>query len=65
MVQFAVAMKDNDWTLFRNGEVLSQGMSRSRALERAQELAADAHEAGQDVELLVQGYFGELVSRRL
>ena len=65
MVQFAVAMKDKDWTVFRDGEVLAQGMSRSRAIEQAQDLAADAREAGHDVELLVQEYFGELKRRRL
>ena len=65
MVQFAVAMKDNDWALFRNGEVLTRGLSRSRTLERAEDLAADAREAGQEVELLVQDYFGELRRRRL
>ncbi len=65
MIQFAVAMKGGDWTVFRNGEVLAAGMSRSRAVERAEDLAADAREAGEDVELLVQEYLGELRRRRL
>jgi hypothetical protein len=65
VVQYAVAMKDNDWALFRDGEVLERGMSRSRTLERAEELAGDARAAGHDVELLVQEYFGELRRRRL
>ena len=64
MVQFAVVLKSGEWTLFRNGEVLAQGMSRSRAVERAEELAADAREAGDKVELLVQDYIGELKPRR-
>jgi len=64
-VQFAVALKDRDWTVFRNGEVLTGGLSRSRAVERAEELAADAREAGEEVELLVQEYLGELRRRRL
>ena len=63
MVQFAVALKGREWTLFRNGEVLAQGMSRSRAVEQAEVLAADAREAGQEVELLVQDYVGELKRR--
>jgi hypothetical protein len=63
MVQYAVAMKEGEWTLFRNGEVLVRGLSRSRAVERAEELAADAREAGQQVELLVQDYIGALKRR--
>ena len=65
MIQFAVAIKDRDWTIFRNGEVLAVGLSRSRAIERAEELAADARDAGEDVELLVQEYLGELRRRRV
>jgi len=64
MVQYAVALKEGEWTLFRNGEVLIRGLSRSRAVERAEVLAADAREAGQEVELLVQDYIGALKRRR-
>lgn len=64
MVQYAVALKEGEWTLFRNGEVLVRGLSRSRAVEQAEVLAADAREAGQEVELLVQDYIGALKRRR-
>ena len=64
MVQFAVALKEGEWTVFRNGELLARGLSRSRAVERAQVLAADAREAGEDAELLLQDYFGELRRHR-
>jgi hypothetical protein len=64
MLQYAVTLKGGEWCLFRNGDVLMRGMSRSRAVERAEVLAADAREAGQEVELLLQDYFG-LLRRRL
>lgn len=64
MVQFAVAMKDAEWSVFKDGEVIARGMSRSRAIEAAQRLAQDAMDAREDVELVVQGYTGELSSRR-
>ena len=64
MIQFAVTQKDGEWTVFRDGEVVASGMSRSRAVEQAETLAHDAAEAGEAAELLVQDYTGELVSRR-
>lgn len=63
MVQFAVTQKDGEWTVFRDGEVVASGMSRSRAIEQAETLAHDAAEAGEETELLVQDYMGELVTR--
>ena len=63
MVQFAVTQKDGEWTVFRDGQVVAQGMSRSRAIEQAETLAHDAAEAGVPAELLVQDYTGQLVSR--
>jgi hypothetical protein len=63
MVQFAVTQKDGEWTVFRDGEVVASGMSRSRAIEQAETLAHDATEAGEETELLVQGYTGELATR--
>ena len=63
MVQFAVTQKDGEWTVFRDGEVVLSGMSRSRAIEQAETLAHDAAEAGEETELLVQDYIGELITR--
>jgi hypothetical protein len=64
MVQFAVTLKDGDWTVFRDGRPLEHGMSRSAAVQMAKDLAFDAEERGDAVELLIQGYYGEM-SRRL
>jgi hypothetical protein len=63
MVQFAVTQKDGEWTIFRDGEVVTTGMSRSRAIEQAETLAHDAAEAGEATELLVQDYMGEVITR--
>lgn len=64
MVQYAVAQKDGDWTVFKDGEPVTGGLSRSAAVQMAQDLAFEAETRGEVVELLTQGYYGEL-SRRL
>jgi len=64
MVQFAVTLKDGDWTVFRDGQPIERGLSRSAAIQMAKDLAFDAEERGETVELLIQGYYGEM-SRRL
>ena len=64
MVQYAVTLKDGDWTVFRDGEAVDHGMSRSAAIQMAKDLAFEAEARGDDVELLIQGYYGDM-SRRL
>jgi hypothetical protein len=64
MVQYAVTLKGGDWTVFRDGEPIEHGMSRSAAIQMAKGLAFEAEEHGDTVELLIQGYYGEM-SRRL
>jgi hypothetical protein len=64
MVQYAVTLKDGDWTVFRDGEPTARGMTRSAAIQLAKDLAFEAEERGEAVELLIQGYYGEM-SRRL
>ena len=64
MVQYAVTMKDGDWTVFKDGQTPERGMSRSAAIQMAKALAFEAEERGDTVELLIQGYYGEM-SRRL
>ncbi len=60
MVQYAVAMKDCDWTVFIDGKAIEHGLSRSAAVQLAKEMAFEAEERGDTVELLVQGYYGRL-----
>lgn len=64
MVQYAVALKDGDWTVFRDGAPLAGRLSRSAAVQMAKDLAFEAEERGESVELVLQGYYGEL-SRRV
>ena len=64
MVRYAVTLKDGEWTVFKDGEVVSAGMSRSKAIQEAESLAFAAEEAGEDVELLIQDYTGRLGARR-
>ena len=63
MVQFAVTLKNSEWTVFKDGAAIGTGMTRSRAVERAEQLAFEAEEAGEDVDLVIQGYTGELRER--
>jgi hypothetical protein len=64
VVQFAVALKNSEWTLFKDAVPLISGMSRSEAVERAEALAFQAEEEGDDVELVIQGYTGALKQSR-
>ena len=63
MIQFAVTTKDAEWTVFRDAKALAHGMSRSEAVKLAEELAYEAEEAGDDVQLLIQDYTGQLKAR--
>lgn len=64
MVQFAVALKDGDWMVFRDGDPVENDLTRSAAIQLAKIMAFEAEERGEPVELLIQGYYGDL-SRRL
>jgi hypothetical protein len=64
MVQYAVTLKDGDWTVFKDGEAIAANLSRSAAVEMAEALAFRAEEQGLGVELLIQGYTGELGHKR-
>jgi hypothetical protein len=64
MVQYAVTLKDGDWTVFRDGKPIDRGLTRSAAIQIAKDLAFSAEARGDTVELLIQGYYGHL-SRRL
>lgn len=60
MVQYAVTLKDGEWTVFRDGEPVANDLSRSAAIQLAKDLSFEAEERGEAVELLVQGYYGEM-----
>ena len=64
MVQYAVTLKNSDWTVFKDGEAIERGLTRSAAIQMAKDLAFEAEEKGDTVELLIQGYYGDM-SRRL
>ena len=64
MVQYAVTLKDGDWTVFQDGKPVASNLSRSAAVEMAEGLAFEAEERGEAVELLIQGYTGELGAKR-
>lgn len=64
MVQYAVTLKDGDWTVFDDGKPVASELSRSAAVQMAKDLAFEAEARGETVELLIQGYYGEL-SRRV
>ncbi|MDD3837394.1 MAG: hypothetical protein WCY15_03645 [Phenylobacterium sp.] len=63
MVQYAVALKSGEWSVFRDGELLAHDMTRSAAIQMAKEMAFEAEERGDTVELLIQGYYGELTRK--
>jgi hypothetical protein len=60
MVQYAVTTKDGEWTVFKDAQVVVAGLSRSAAVEMAEQLAFDAEARNEPVELLIQGYTGDL-----
>ena len=64
MVQYAVTLKDGDWTVFSDGKPIEHGLTRSAAIQMAKLMAFEAEERGDPVELLIQGYYGDM-SRRL
>lgn len=63
MLQYAVTLKNGEWTVFQDGKPIATGLSRSAAIETAERLAFIAEEHG-PVELLIQDYTGELKERR-
>jgi hypothetical protein len=60
MVQYAVTLKDGDWTVFCDGKPMARDLTRSAAIQMAKDLAFEAEERGDTVELLIQGYYGDM-----
>ena len=63
MVRYAVAQKDGEWTVFRDGEPIEHDLTRSAAIQIAKILAFESEERGETVELLIQGYYGDLATK--
>jgi hypothetical protein len=63
MVQYAVTLKEGDWTVFSDGKPIERGLSRSAAVQLAKDMAFEAEERGDPVELLIQGYYGDLTRK--
>lgn len=62
-MQLAVIKKDGEWSVFQDGSVLESGASRSACIETAENIAFEAEERGETVELVIQDYLGELKTR--
>jgi len=60
MVQYAVTLKDGDWTVFKDGAAVEHDLTRSAAIQMAKIMAFEAEERGETVELLIQGYYGDM-----
>jgi hypothetical protein len=60
MVQYAVTLKGGDWTVFCDGRAVAGDLTRSAAIQMAKDLAFEAEERGETVELLIQGYYGDM-----
>ena len=63
MVQYAVTLKDGDWTVFKDGQAIERDLTRSAAIQMAKNMAFEAEERGETVELLIQGYYGEMARK--
>jgi hypothetical protein len=63
MVQYAVTLKDGDWTVFKDGVPITSGLSRSAAVDLAESMAYEAEAKGEAVEMLIQHYSGELTRK--
>ncbi len=64
MAQFAVVLKDQEWTVFKDGKALKTYLTRSAAIEAAEALAYGDEARGEPVELIIQDYFGAIAEKR-
>lgn len=64
MIQLAVIMKEQEWTLFENAEPVRVFLTRSAAIEAAEARAFELEEGAEGVELVIQDYHGGLTEKR-
>jgi hypothetical protein len=63
VAQFAVVMKEREWTVFKDGAPIQVCLTRSAAIEAAEALAFAAEEEGESVELVIQDYYGAVAGK--
>ena len=63
MSQFAVVMKDREWTVFKDGKAVQIYLTRSAAIEAAEAMAFAAEARGEPVELVIQDYYGAVAGK--
>jgi hypothetical protein len=63
VVQFAVILKDREWTIYKDAVPLRPYLTRSAAIEAAEAMAFEAEEAGEAVDLVIQDYHGGVAER--
>lgn len=60
MAQFAVVLKDQEWTVYQDAQPVRSYLTRSAAIEAAEALAFGAEAGGEAVDLIVQDYYGSV-----
>lgn len=63
MVQFAVILKNREWTVYRDAVPLTPYLTRSAAIEAAEAMAFEAEAAGEAVDLVIQDYHGAVAEK--
>lgn len=63
MVQFAVILKDQEWTVYKDAAPLHTYLTRSAAIEAAEAMAFQAEEDGEPVDLMIQDYLGSVAEK--
>jgi len=63
VTQFAVVLKDQVWTVFKDAEVVQTYLTRSAAIEAAENLAFAAETRGEAVDLVIQDYYGAVTEK--
>ena len=64
MAQFAVVLKDREWTVFKDAQALRGCLTRSAAVAAAKAMAFEAEARGETVELIIQDYYGAVSETR-
>jgi hypothetical protein len=63
MAQFAVVLRDQEWTVFKDAAPVATFLTRSAAIEAAEAMAFEAEDQGLPVELVIQDYYGSVAGK--